>query len=264
MRTIVFTNDKGGVGKTTTVTNLAVGLASKGYKILVVDMDAQGDATKTILGGRPPLHTPDKPLPRTIVSLLLEVYPLEKVAVQAPRYPNIYVVASNSDTADVAARLANRPGAQTALYEIFQAIPNGAYDFALIDTGKGLDLLIINALAASDEVIVMATPGPYELDAIDRMVKHTEKVRTRTLMGADHPKIAGILLTNTDHYTVAQDTKKVIEADHPGMLLKTAIPINRDLQKAASRALSIFEFNPKSKGAEAYGELVKEVLEYGK
>lgn len=263
MKKWVFTNDKGGVGKTTTVANLAIGLADQGHKTLVVDMDSQADATYAILGARPPLLAKGQPLPPTVYSLLLEKSDFVDVRIKAPRYPNLHILPSNSDLAHAALQLANDPGSQTVLLQVLQKLSNNDYEFVIIDTGKGLDLLVINALAAADEVVVMTTPGKLELDAIKRMMSNVERVRTRTLLGADHPRIAGILLTLADHYTVTRDTMAAIKNQYPDLLFKTVIPKNDDLKKAISRAESIFEFRSNSRGAQAYGALVEEVVNYG-
>jgi chromosome partitioning protein len=165
LRRIVFTNDKGGVGKTTTVANLAVGLAKKGVKTLVIDMDPQADATFTLLTERPP-EASGGYIPPTIHSLLIGQYSMQQAILPVPRYSNLSLVPANSDLADASLRLARHP---TRLRRLLLDLPGDTCDVVLIDTGKGLDPLAINALAAADEVIVMLSPGRLELDAIARM-----------------------------------------------------------------------------------------------
>jgi len=259
MRTIVITNDKGGVAKTTTVANLAVGLVREGYKILVVDMDLQGDVTDIILGARPPLLSEKEIVPKTAYTLMLERHKLTEVMLEAPRYPNLFIVPSNKDLSQASAQLANKPGSQTVLRHILQTTPN-SYDYVVIDTGRGLDLLVINSLAAADDVIIMTTPGKLELDAVERMHAIVEEVRTRTLLGAKTPQVLGIVLAKADHYSIAQDTKTFLKKRYPGKVFKTVVPKNDDLGKALARSLSVFEFNPRSKGAIAYNQLLKEIL----
>jgi chromosome partitioning protein len=260
MRTIAFTNDKGGVAKSTSVANIAVGLAHQDYTVLVIDMDQQGDATYALLGARPPMIAKDLPIPKTTYSLLTGTYSIAEVILKAPRYPNISLVPSNTDLAQAGSKLAIEPGGQTALMFSLQALAQDAFDFVLIDTGKGLDALLINSLAAADEVLILTSPGRLELDAVGRMVQHIDKVRTRVLLGADHPKLLGIVLTRANHYTVARDTKTFLEQQYAHCLLETYIPTNEDLSKAVSRAQSIFEFKPQSKGAQAYAQLIAEVF----
>ena len=255
MRRIVFTNDKGGVGKTTTVANLAVGLAQKGRKILVIDMDPQADVTFTLLAQRP-REAASGYIPPTTHSLLTGHYTLNQTISAAPRYPNLSIIPANSDLADSSLRLAQNP---TRLKRILQEIPQDTYDVILIDTGKGLDTLAVNALAASEEVIVILSPGRLELDAIERMREHVALVRNEVLQGAETPIIRGILLTLADPFSITRDTLERIRKLYPDMLFQTIIPKNNDLQKAVGRASSIFEVAPHSKGADAYQKLIEEL-----
>jgi chromosome partitioning protein len=255
MRKIVFTNDKGGVGKTTTVANIAVGVARRGKKVLVIDMDPQADATFALLGRRAP-EAENGYLPPTIHSLLTGHYPIEQVILPAPRYPNISLLPSNADLADAALKLAHHP---TRLRYLLDELAPDAFDIVLIDTGKGLDPLAINALAAAQEVIVMVAPGRLELDAIRRMQEHIALVREEVLLHAAAPLIRGILLTLADPYSITRDTIEHIQHLFPGLLLKTTIPKNNDLQKAIGRAKSIYEIAPGSKSAQAYGRLIEEL-----
>jgi len=255
MRRLVFTNDKGGVGKTTTVANVAVGLAKQGKRTLVLDMDPQADVTFALLAQRAP-EAGNGYMPPTMHSLLLGHYPLEQTILSVPRYPNLFIIPSNEDLADAAMKLSQRP---TRLRHLLDGLPEDAYDFVLIDTGKGLDPLAINALAAAQEAILMVTPGRLELDAIARMQDHVELVREEVLLHAQQPVIRGILLTMADPYSITQDTLLRIEQSYPGSLFKTIIPKNNDLQKAIGRACSVFEIAPESKGAQAYRLLIEEL-----
>jgi chromosome partitioning protein len=255
MRRIVFTNDKGGVGKTTTVANLAVGLAQRGTKTLVVDMDPQADATFILLAQRPP-EAGGGFIPPTTHSLLIGQYTLQQVILPVSRYPNLSIIPANSDLADASLRLAQNP---TRLRHLLLDLPADAFDIILIDTGKGLDPLAVNALSAADEVIVILTPGRLELDAIARIQEHVALVRDEVLQGSDRPIIRGILLTLADPYSITRDTLLRIQNQYPGQLFKVIIPKNNDLQKAVGRARSIFEVAPLSKGASAYLALIEEL-----
>lgn len=255
MRRIVFTNDKGGVGKTTTVANLAVGLSKCGKKTLVVDMDPQADVTFALLGQRAP-EAKNGYLPPTTYTLLTGHYGIEQVILEVPRYSNLFLIPSNEDLADAALKLAQRP---TCLRRLLDGLPTDAFEIILIDTGKGLDPLAVNALAAAQEVIVMVAPGKLELDAIARMQEHVTLVRDEVLLQAQDPNIKGILMTLADPYSITRDTLDRIQKQYPGLLINTTIPKNNDLQKAIGRARSIFEVAPTSKGALAYQELIKEL-----
>jgi chromosome partitioning protein len=255
MKRIVFTNDKGGVGKTTTVANIAVGVSGRGKRVLVIDMDPQADVTFALLGQRAP-EAGSGLLPPTIHSLLTGHYPIGQVILQIPRYPNLSVIPSNADLADAALKLANRP---TRLRRLLDELPVDAYDLVLVDTGKGLDPLAVNALAAANDVIVMVTPGRLELDAIARMKEHVTLVREEVLLHASEPIIRGILVTQADPYSITRDTLQRINEQYPDLLWRTIIPKNNDLQKAIGRASSIFEVAPGSRGARAYQDLIGEL-----
>lgn len=255
MRKIVFTNDKGGVGKTTTVANLAVGLSQKGKRILVIDMDPQADVTFTLLAQRPQ-EAANGYVPPTAHSLLIGHYTLSQTILPVPRYKNLSIIPSNSDLADASLRLAQNP---TRLKRLLQDVPDYTYDAILIDTGKGLDTLAVNALAAADEVVVILTPGRLELDAIDRMRQHVSLVRNEVLQGSQSPTIRGILLTLADPFSITRDTLNRLQTRYPGLLLNTRIPKNNDLQKAVGRACSVFEVAPHSRGADAYRKLIEEL-----
>lgn len=255
MKRIVFTNDKGGVGKTTTVANLAVALANRGRKTLVIDMDPQADVTYTLLGERAP-EAKDGYVPPTTHALLMGHYQLDQVMLEVPRYPNLFIIPSNGDLADAAIKLGTRP---TRLRSLLDELPPDAYDVLLIDTGKGLDPLMINALAASSEVVLIVSPGKLELDAIARMQENITLVRDEVLLKAKEPNIRGILLTLADPYSITKDTLARIKKQHPDLLLKTVIPRNNDLQKAIGRARSVFEIAPNSKGAKSYQQLLEEL-----
>jgi len=255
MRRIVFTNDKGGVGKTTTVANLAVGLARQGKKTLVIDMDPQADVTYALLTQRAP-EAGQGYIPPTTHALLTGHYTIEQVILKAPRYENLYVIPSNSDLADAALKLSQRP---TRLRSLLDDLPENSFDVVLIDTGKGLDPLAINALAAAHEVVVMVAPGKLELDAIARMFENVALVRNEVLLKAKEPNVTGILLTLADPYSITKDTQDRVNKQYPGLLLQTTVPKNNDLQKAIGRAQSIFEVAPSSKGAIAYQQLLEEL-----
>ena len=287
MRRTVYTADKGGVGKTTTVANVAVRLAELGKRVLVADADGQGDATYALLGARPPLMTPGKTVPPSMYALMVEQAAFNEVVVRAPKYPLIDVLPSNKDLDRAPLMMANDPGGTTVLKRTLDTLPNDAYDYVLIDTAKGRDLLLINAIAAADDVVVMVMPGTLEIDAVARTIEHVEAVRTKTLLGADRPQVMGILMTRAEIRsdetveTLTVSARRIIEEAHPWMLFRTIIPEAVDYRKAISMAMSIFEYESLKrqpvKGetgsrytargrrlAEAYENFVQEVIDHAR
>lgn len=255
MRKIVITNDKGGVGKTTTVANLAVGSAKHGFNTLVVDMDPQADVTYALLGQRAP-EAKTGNIPPTTFAVLMDHYPINKGIIEVPKHKKLSIIPASADLANTALELSSRP---TRLRCLLDDLTDGSFDVVFIDTGKGLDPLVINGLAAADEAIVMVTPGRLELDAIKRMQENISLVRDEVLLQSDRPQIRGILLTLADRFSITRDTVSRINQTYPNLLLETTIPKNNDLQKAIARSQSIFEFSPQSKGAIAYQNLLVEL-----
>lgn len=286
MRRIVCTADKGGVGKTTTIANLAVRLNELGYRVLVVDVDGQGDATYALLGVRPPLMERGIAVRPSMYALMVEQATFHDVVISAPRYPLIDVLPANKDLDRAPLLIANDPGGTTILKRALDALPVNDYDFVLIDTAKGRDLLLINAIAAADEVVAMVTPGTLEVDAVSRTVEYVEAVRMKTLMGADRPQLMGILMTRGDARagefveTLTVSARRLLERSYPGMLFQTTIPEAVDYRRAISMAVSIFEYVERKREpadgwndnrytargrrlAESYEQFTQEVLDHG-
>lgn len=286
MRRIVCTADKGGVGKTTTIANMAVYLSLQGEKVLVVDVDGQGDVTYALLGTRPPAIEKNKTVYPSMYGLMVEQSDFDEVVVPAPKYPGLHVLPANKDLDRAPLLLANDPGGTTVLKRVLDELPADTYDYVLIDTAKGRDLLLINAVAASEEVVIMLTPGTLEIDAVERTIEHVEAVRTKTLLGAGRPQVMGILMSRAEVRedssieTLTLSAQKLIEANHPGLLFSSVIPESVDYRKAISQATSIFEYEARKRKAsgeddggrytlrgrrqaEAYEKFVEEVRDYG-
>ena len=286
MRRIVCTADKGGVGKTTTIANMAVYLSLQGEKVLVVDVDGQGDVTYALLGNRPPAIEKHKTIYPSMYGLMIEQSSFDEVVVSAPKYASLDVLPANKDLDRAPLLLANDPGGTTVLKRILDELPQDAYDYVLIDTAKGRDLLLINAVAAAEDVLIMLTPGTLEIDAVERTIEHVEAVRTRTLLGAERPQVMGILMSRAEVRgdssieTLTVSAQKLIEQSHPGLLFSSVIPEAVDYRKAISQATSIFEYEARKRqatgeqtsnrytvrgrrSAEAYENFVEEVRDYG-
>jgi len=257
MRRIAIANQKGGVGKTTTAVNVAEGLAEQGHRVLLIDLDPQGNATQTLLGRKVPADEV------TVYDFLLpgkQAVPFEDVVLPT-RTLGVDVLPS-SDALEVANKqFAAQIGGQMALQRRLKAIDQ-SYHYVLIDTQPSLSLLTINGLAAAQELIVPITPGVYETGGLLAFRDTIAEVGE----GLNNPDlhILGVLLTRVDtRRRLDQDIIATIEETFGKVLFRTVIPLNVKLQEAVAAPMNVYQYAPSSSGAQAYAALVEEVIHHG-
>ncbi|MCI0396384.1 MAG: AAA family ATPase [Chloroflexi bacterium] len=251
-RMICVANQKGGVGKTTTAVNLAYGLAQAGKKTLLVDLDPQANTTVAVLGqDEPELTTYD---------LLARDQALANVIAETGQ-PRLFLLPSEIDLAGVEAELLGQVGSQTLLRSIFRKSLKSGYDYVVIDTPPSLGLLTLNALAASTEVVIPVSASFFALKGIAQLERTISLVRDR--LDCPDLRIGGVVCTLYDHTNVARDVYQAIQRRFGDRTFKAVIPKNVKVEEAHSRSLSLYDYAPQSSGAQAYKELVEEVIGRG-
>lgn len=249
-RIIALVNQKGGVGKTTTAVNLGAALSLAGSRVLVVDADPQGNTT-TGLGI-------DKPgLAHDIYHVLMEEIPLERVIVPT-EVENLWLAPATINLAGADVELVAALSRETRLRQSLAPIASG-YDFVLVDSPPSLGLLTINALTAADECIIPVQAEFYALEGLAQLTSVIWRVRD-ALNPTLH--VSGVLVTMFDARTrLAVEVIRELEKYFPQQVFKTQIPRNVRLSEAPSYGKPAILFDPRSRGAQAYVALARELLE---
>jgi chromosome partitioning protein len=248
-KTIVIANQKGGVGKTTTTINLAASLALAEKDILVIDTDPQGNLTSGLGINRDELL-------RSLYDIYTGRYSIEDVIIQTS-IPHLYIVPSTIDLLGVEVELVQRDGRERILSNAVSNIKNN-YRYVFIDCPPSLGLLTLNGLVAADSVIVPVQCEYYSLEGLGLLSRTLKLVR-----GSFNPAldIEGILLTmfdsrNTLSHQVAEEVRKFFI----DKVYQTIIPRNVTLGEAPSHGKPAILYDARSKGAQSYLSLAKEIL----
>lgn len=246
---ISIASQKGGTGKTSTTISLAAGLARRGKKILLIDVDSQANSSKVLVPNYVELRKDD-----TIYVTILDHQPLPVYTTAISNLDIIpsHILLSNTDIELTTAKDHREERLKKALDKI-----KDRYDCVLIDCPPALSWLTINAFTASDQVLVIIAPGYFELDSIIQLWKTIAEVK-EYFNGALH--IRGLLFTMSDPTINSKTSLKILRQTYPEHVLQTVIPRNTDLRDAHFNKQDIFSFAPQSKAAEAYSRLIDELF----
>ena len=245
---ISIINQKGGVGKTTTAVNLAAFLADKGYKTILLDSESQGNATRAL--------SKDVEFEETLYDVLLDDVSIEEAVVKTD-VKKLSILPASIDLAGAEIEMVSMEKREFLMKRKLDQVRD-KYDFILIDCPPSLGLMTLNALVASQEILIPIQAEFYALEGLSQLVKTVQVVTRKLNPGLS---ILGILLTMFDGRTnlslqVADEVKKYFG----NKVFRTVIPRSVKLSEAPSFGEPILTYAPKSKGAEAYKKLCREVI----
>ncbi len=242
-------SQKGGTGKTSTAISLAAGLARKNKKVLLVDIDSQANSSKVLLTSYQELKKDD-----TIYKTILErgALPVHPTSVNNLYIVPSHILLSNTDIELTTAKDHREARLKTELDKI-----KNQYDYILIDCPPALSWLTVNAFTASDKVLVVVSPGYFELDSIVQIGKVL--VETKELFN-QKIELAGFLFTMSDPTVNSKTSLKLLRQTYPDQVFKTIIPRNTDLRDAHFNRQDIYSYSPNSKAALAYEAFLKELF----
>jgi len=252
-KVIAIANQKGGVGKTTTAVNLSSCLAVKGKKVLIIDIDPQGNTSSGLGVDKTSIDT-------SIYDVIINNIPINDTFIET-KIDNLLISPSNIQLAGAEVELVSVISRETRLKFAIESI-RSEFDFIIIDCPPSLGLITVNALTAADTILVPIQCEYYALEGLSQLM-NTVKIVQKHLNPS--LKVEGVVLTMFDARTnlsiqVVDEVKKYFG----NKVYRTIIPRNVRLSEAPSYGLPIILYDSKSKGAECYMELAGEVIEYSK
>ena len=244
---LAIANQKGGVGKTTTAINLGAGLGALERRVLLVDCDPQGNATRGLGARAEPPH---------LYHALVGEVPVS-AAIRPSGFPNLDLVPAQRDLVGIEVELVGEPDWERRLKTVLAEVA-GRYDTILLDCPPSLGHLTVNALVAADGVLVPLQCEYFALEGISELLATIKRVQGSL---NSRLQIAGILLTMYDDRTnLSKDVAQEIRSHFAEKVYETVVPRNIRLAEAPSHGLPIFQYDIKSRGAEAYLAVAREIL----
>lgn len=243
MKTICILNNKGGVGKTSSVLNMGGGLSLRGYKVLLIDLDPQMNLSQS-LGVRDPQ--------RDIYGTLTGRYRLSPIKVAE----NLSIVPSSRELKNIESEFSSKIGGQVRLRKILSEVEG--FDYCLIDCPPSLGLLSINAMTSSQEIIVPLTPEFYSVQGVISLTETIEEVRENL---NPNLRLTGILITLYNKQKIVhRDFTQAIQDTFGDIVYPTRIRSSVAIEECPTQGQDVFRYDPDSNGAKDYSEVVDEFL----
>ena len=246
---ISIASQKGGTGKTSTSISLAAGLARKGKRVLLVDIDSQANSSKVLLPEYQKI-----PKERTLYCTIIDREPLQ---IHPTMIPNLDIVPSHILLSNTDVELTTAKDHREARLKNELDKVKDQYDFVVIDNPPALGWLTLNSFTASDKVLIVVAPGYFELDSIVQLNKTLDEVRQYFNPRLD---LTGYLFTMSEPTLNTSASLQILRQTYTEKVIRTVIPRNTDLRDAHFNKLDIFTFNPRSKAAMAYDKLIRELF----
>ncbi len=241
-------SQKGGTGKTTTAIALASGLTHKGKRTLLIDVDSQANASKVLLP-----HYQQIPKDETVYRTIIE---RELLPIHQTSNPNLSIVPAHILLSDTDMQLTVARDHREARLKNELDRVKGKYDYVFIDCPPALGWLTLNAFTSADQVVVIVSPGYFEVDSIVQISKTIAETRRNYNPGL---QLRGLLFTMSDPTINTSNSLQILRKMYGNQLLQTIIPRNTDLRDAHFSKKDIFRYNPSAKGAIAYARLIEEL-----
>ena len=251
MKKIALCNQKGGVGKTASAINIAVGLSLAEKRVIIVDIDPQANATSGI-------GVDYRTLDRSIYDCLFEPE-ITTDALIATKWPRLAILPSKPDLAGAEIELVDTEERERHLAKVL-ALLDSEYDYALIDCPPSLGILTLNGLVASDSVIIPIQCEYYALEGLEKLLKTIKAIKQSL---NPHLVIEGILLTMYDaRLNLAKDVVEDIQSHFPNVVFKTVIPRSVRIAESPSYGKSVIHYQISSTGAQAYLNVTREIINH--
>jgi len=258
---LTILNQKGGVGKTTTVINMGVFLAKAGKKVLLVDLDPQANLTSglgvSVPHGANTDITGKDSKARTIYDVLVNDNPVSEVFLSTDT-KGLFILPSGIELSGAEVEMVNMISRESVLKKALEPVKDN-YDFILIDCPPSLGILTVNALVAAEKVLVPIQCEYFALEGLGQLMNTVKLIRSKLNPTLD---IAGVILTMYDARTnLSRDVAEEVKKFFKEQVFKTIIPRNIRLSEAPSHGQSIVEYDPSSTGSLAYRNLTDELIE---